>query len=63
MFGFLHDFFERNDILLHRIKNKITRVNYDLTCWKMEIELRQAQEMTNIYSDILTGTMDAYSNF
>jgi magnesium transporter len=25
----------------------------------MEIELRQAQEMTNIYSDILTGTMDA----
>jgi magnesium transporter len=31
MFGFLHDFFERNDILLHRIKNiKSQRVNYDL---------------------------------
>jgi magnesium transporter len=24
--------------------------------------LRQAQEMTNIYSDILTGTMDAYAS-
>jgi magnesium transporter len=28
----------------------------------VEIELRQAQEMTNIYSDILTGTMDAYAS-
>jgi magnesium transporter len=28
----------------------------------VEIELRQAQETTNIYSDILTGTMDAYAS-
>ena len=25
------------------------------------LKLRQAQETTNIYSDILTGTMDAYA--
>ena len=53
-----------NDILLHRIKNiKAQRVNYDLDLLEdVEIELRQAQEMTNIYSDILTGTMDAYAS-
>jgi magnesium transporter len=28
----------------------------------VEIELRQAQETTNIYSDILTGMMDAYAS-
>jgi magnesium transporter len=53
-----------NDILLHRIKNiKSQRVNYDLDLLEdVEIELRQAQETTNIYSDILTGTMDAYAS-
>ena len=53
-----------NDILLHRIKNiKAQRVNYDLDLLEdVKIELRQAQEMTNIYSDILTGTMDAYAS-
>jgi magnesium transporter len=44
MFGFLHDFFEGNDILLHRII-KSQRVNYDLDLLEdVEIELRQAQE-------------------
>jgi magnesium transporter len=53
-----------NDILLHRIKNiKSQRVNYDMDLLEdVEIELRQAQETTNIYSDILTGTMDAYAS-
>jgi magnesium transporter len=46
MFGFLHDFFEGNDILLHRIKNiKSQRVNYDLDLLEdVEIELRQAKK-------------------
>lgn len=53
-----------NDILLHRIKNlKQQRESYDSDLLEdVEIELRQAQEMTNIYSDILTGTMDAYAS-
>lgn len=53
-----------NDILLHRIKNiKSQRVNFDFDLLEdVEIELRQAQETTNIYSDILTGTMDAYAS-
>ncbi|MBU2060870.1 MAG: magnesium transporter CorA family protein [Bacteroidetes bacterium] len=53
-----------NDILLHRIKNiKAQRDSYDSDLLEdVEIELRQAQETTNIYSDILTGTMDAYAS-
>jgi magnesium transporter len=53
-----------NDILLHRLKNlKVQRETYDSDLLEdVEIELRQAQEMTNIYSDILTGTMDAYAS-
>jgi len=53
-----------NDILLHRIKNiKSQKENYDSDLLEdVEIELRQAQETTNIYSDILTGTMDAYAS-
>ena len=53
-----------NDILLHRIKNiKSQRETYDSDLLEdVEIELRQAQETTNIYSDILTGTMDAYAS-
>ncbi|MGL5111162.1 MAG: magnesium transporter CorA family protein [Flavobacterium sp.] len=53
-----------NDILLHRLKNlKTQRETYDSDLLEdVEIELRQAQEMTNIYSDILTGTMDAYAS-
>lgn len=53
-----------NDILLHQIKNiKAQRVNYGLDLLEdVGIELRQAQEITNIYSDILTGTIDAYAS-
>lgn len=53
-----------NDILLHRIRNiKSQRENFDPELIEdVEIELRQAQETTNIYSDILTGTMDAYAS-
>jgi magnesium transporter len=53
-----------NDILLHRIKNiKSQKENFDIELLEdVEIELRQAQETTNIYSDILTGTMDAYAS-
>jgi magnesium transporter len=53
-----------NDILLHRIKNiKSQRESYNSDLLEdVEIELRQAQETTSIYSDILTGTMDAYAS-
>lgn len=53
-----------NDILLHRLKNiRSQREHYDPDLLEdVEIELRQAQETTNIYSDILTGTMDAYAS-
>ncbi|WP_281336283.1 magnesium transporter CorA family protein [Flavobacterium eburneipallidum] len=53
-----------NDILLHRIKNiKSQKEHFDPELLEdVEIELRQAQETTNIYSDILTGTMDAYAS-
>lgn len=53
-----------NDILLHRIKNiKSQKEHFDQELLEdVEIELRQAQETTNIYSDILTGTMDAYAS-
>lgn len=51
-----------NSIVLHRIKNK-KELNLDAELLEdVDIELRQAQEMTNIYSDILTGTMDAYAS-
>lgn len=53
-----------NDILLHRIKNiKSQREFFDPELLEdVEIELRQAQETTSIYSDILTGMMDAYAS-
>jgi magnesium transporter len=53
-----------NDVLLHRIKNlKPQRDFYNPDLLEdVEIELRQAQEITNIYSDILTGMMDAYAS-
>ncbi|NHQ60314.1 magnesium transporter CorA family protein [Chlorobium sp. BLA1] len=53
-----------NDILLHRIKNiKSKRDAYDLDLIEdVEVELKQAQEITNIYSDILSGMMDAYAS-
>ncbi|NTW69053.1 MAG: magnesium transporter CorA family protein [Chlorobiaceae bacterium] len=53
-----------NDILLHRIKNiKSKRDAYDIDLIEdVEVELKQAQEITNIYSDILSGMMDAYAS-
>lgn len=51
-----------NSIVLHRIKN-MKNINLDAELLEdVDIELRQALEMTNIYSDILTGTMDAYAS-
>jgi len=53
-----------NDILIHKIKNlKDYKQDIDSELIEdVEIELRQAQETTNIYSDILNGTMDAYAS-
>lgn len=53
-----------NDILIHRLKNlKDYKDTYDPELVEdVEIELRQAQETTNIYSDILSGMMDAYAS-
>lgn len=53
-----------NDILVHRIKNiKEYRDTFDPELVEdVEIELRQALETTNIYSDILSGMMDAYAS-
>jgi magnesium transporter len=51
-----------NSIVLHRIKNR-KELHLDAELLEdVDIELRQALEMTNIYSDILTGTMDAYAS-
>jgi Mg2+ and Co2+ transporters len=53
-----------NDILVHRVKNiKDYRDTFDPELVEdVEIELRQALETTNIYSDILSGMMDAYAS-
>lgn len=53
-----------NDILINRIKNlKVEKANYDEELIEdVEIEMKQAQETTNIYSDILSGMMDAYAS-
>lgn len=53
-----------NDILFHRIKNiKSEREFYDMDLLEdVDIELKQAQEMSNIYSNILSGMMDAYAS-
>jgi magnesium transporter len=53
-----------NDILVHKLKNlKAHRDNFDPELLEdVEIELKQAQETTNIYSNILSGMMDAYAS-
>jgi magnesium transporter len=53
-----------NDVLFRRIKNlKSQKDNFDPELLEdVEIELRQAEETTNIYSNILTGMMDAYAS-
>lgn len=53
-----------NDVLFRRIKNlKAHKDSFDPELLEdVEIELRQAEETTNIYSNILTGMMDAYAS-
>ncbi|WP_395047990.1 magnesium transporter CorA family protein [Flavobacterium sp.] len=53
-----------NDILFHRIKNlKSHRETFNPELIEdVEIELRQAEETTVIYNNILTGMMDAYAS-
>lgn len=53
-----------NDVLFHRIRNlKAQKAHYDLDLLEdVEIELSQAQDTANIYSNILTGMMDAYAS-
>jgi magnesium transporter len=53
-----------NDMLIHRIKNiRDFKDTFDVELIEdVEIELKQAQEMTKIYSDILSGMMDAYAS-
>lgn len=53
-----------NEILVNRIKNlkpNITLIDPELL-EDVEIELKQAQEITGIFSDILSGMMDAYAS-
>lgn len=53
-----------NDILIHRLKNlKVPRAMFDTELIEdAEIELKQALETANVYSDILSGMMDAYAS-
>ena len=53
-----------NFMLLQRLKNiKSERETFDEDLLEdVEIELKQAQETTNIYSNILSGMMDAYAS-
>ena len=53
-----------NDILFHKIKNiKSEKDSFDEDLLEdVDIELKQAQEMSNIYSNILSGMMDAYAS-
>ncbi len=52
-----------NDNLLVKLKNlKSQREFFDPDLVEdVEIELRQAQDTARIYSDILSGTMDAFA--
>jgi magnesium transporter len=50
-----------NDILVHKLKKHKGLLDVDLV-EDVEIELRQALETTNVYSDILTSMVDAYSS-
>lgn len=53
-----------NDILLHKLRNlKSYRDGFDAELVEdVEIELKQAQETANTYSNILSGMMDAYAS-
>lgn len=53
-----------NDILLTKLKiNRLLRNQFDEELFEdAEIELKQADETSRIYIDILSGTMDAYAS-
>lgn len=53
-----------NDNLLIKLKNlKTQRQYFDPDLFEdVEVELRQAQDSARIYSDILSGTMDAFAS-
>ena len=53
-----------NDILVHRVRNirEFKNTLDQELVEDVEIELRQAQDTTKIYSDILSGMMDAYAS-
>ncbi|MDV6167809.1 magnesium transporter CorA family protein [Flavobacterium sp. DG1-102-2] len=53
-----------NELLFYRIKNlKNHKESFDPEMVEdVEIEMKQAQDTTNIYSNILTGMMDAYAS-
>jgi len=53
-----------NELLFYRIKNlKIHKDTFDADMLEdVEIEIKQAQDTTNIYSNILTSMLDAYAS-
>lgn len=53
-----------NELLFYRIKNlKSHKETFDADMLEdVDIEMKQAQDTTNIYSNILTGMMDAYAS-
>lgn len=53
-----------NDILVQRVRNirEFKNTHDQELVEDVEIELRQAQDTTKIYSDILSGMMDAYAS-
>jgi hypothetical protein len=61
MLGIFYDFIEREwYFIAPNQEYKIPKEHFDFDLLEdVEIELSSA-ETTNIYSDILTGTMDAY---
>lgn len=53
-----------NEVMLSKLKNSVRNPNLldkDLM-EDVEIELKQAHDMVNVYSDILSGTMDAFAS-
>lgn len=53
-----------NEVMIGRLKNIFQDTDYlDLELLEdVVIELKQAYNTVNIYSDILTGTMDAFAS-
>lgn len=52
-----------NEVLISRLKNIFSEADLDMELLEdLSIELKQAYNTVNIYSDILTGTMDAFAS-